>query len=179
VVVIDFYQSRLGRKVGTLQSRILTDRAIREVQEGVGSVGAMPRSRLALVKTILSVENAAAANARLLHSVMKGLADGFIASDEPRRQEVLRTLRSLARNAGSAKSLTEQTCLAAYTRTYRSLSDRELEALASYYNSEAAQWFGHVVQTGTEKAAYKVAKAVGEFLRISRDCSEQNRNSNR
>jgi len=173
--VVEFYESRLGRKVGALQSKILTSQAIQDVQEGHSSVQARSETRLALLKAIMDAQNSATRSVALLDHFLKGLADGFLGHGGLQRDELFRTLGPLVRGPGPVNRLTEQVDLVAYARTYRSLTDRELEELAAYHTSESARWFGNAVQAGTEQAVYQVAKALGESLRILRDSPEQDR----
>lgn len=163
--VLAFYGSKLGRKVGELQSGALTPSTLSEVRGGRKALALMPRARLALYKRIVQEQQVPHTEGRLLKCMITGLAAGSDEYSESRAHTSRPELRPLIDKAVSTGHIFEQMAVAALAGTLKSLSDKELEDLAAYEQSDAAQWFRRVSRPGLEKAVYKIARELGQALR--------------
>lgn len=172
VKVVGFYLSRLGKKVGSLQRRTLAPSSIVDVREGRKTVALMTEPRIALLKRIIRSDRVSEANAGLLSSMVRGLAEGSVENDEGHTEGMPKKLELLVDQARLLRGHTEQVALVAYARTFRSLSDKELEQLALFHESHEASWFRNAVQAGLEATVHEVSKALGEFIRRLRDAPE-------
>jgi len=163
--VLAFYGSKLGKKVGELQSGALTPSALSEVRGGRKALAVMPSARLALYQKIVQEQQVPYTEGRLLKSMIAGLAAGSDEYSESGTETARPELRPLIEKAVSTGHIFEQMAVAALAGTLRSLSDEELEDLAAYEQSDAAQWFRRVSRPGLEKAVYEIARELGQALR--------------
>lgn len=162
--VLKFYRSRLGRKVGKLQSRALTPSSISQIREGSKTVASMNEPRLEILKRIILAERVSEANFRLLDHMVDGLADGTLGKGDVEAEKIRQQLGALVDRTRSVHSSTERIALAAFANTYRPLNDKELKGLARFQESHAAGWFRTRVHRGLEEAVYIAAKALGEAI---------------
>jgi hypothetical protein len=166
--VIEFYDSKLGRKVGRLQGNTLSPALLKTVREGRKTTAAMDETRLNFLRRIIKAEHVAQYNRRLLHSFAKGLIEGpqdAPGSHNPTSREGLETVEDGIR---FDKARAEEIALVALSHTYRSLNDKELEELTAHKESEPGVWFGSTLQKGLNRAAYETGKALGEAVYASR-----------
>jgi hypothetical protein len=64
----------------------------------------------------------------------------------------------------SGQNRTEDVALVAFAYTFRSVDDKELEALASYHETPHAAWFRSAVQKGFDRAVEQTARSLGEAV---------------
>ncbi|MDQ7784988.1 MAG: hypothetical protein RDU20_19040 [Desulfomonilaceae bacterium] len=162
--VLDFYRSRLGRKVGRLQGNALIPSSIQEVREGRHIVASLPRPRADVLERIIDAQRVTRANFRLLDQMVNGLADGFLDRGHSEAERIRDQLRYLVEKAQAADDYMGGLAMAAYARTLRDLNDKELNELAEFNESEPARWFHDRVQRGVEEAVYKSARTLGEAI---------------
>lgn len=162
--VVAFYRSGVGRKVGRLQGRALAVSSIQHVREGRKAAASMDESRASILKRIIDAERISEANFQLLDHVVNGLADGILTNGDANAEKIREQLRTIIERNRSVDDRTEAIALVAYSQTFRSLSDKELEKLAEHNESEPAEWFRTTVQRGLEDAVYLTAKALGEAI---------------
>ncbi len=162
--VLDFYRSRLGRKVGRLQGRALIPSSIQDVREGRNIVASLSESRTATFERIIRAQRVYRANFQLLNQMANGLADGFLSRGHAEAQRIRDQLKSLVERAHAAEEHMGRLAMATYAQTLRDLSDKELEDLANFHESEPAEWFRSRVQRGLEEAVYVSARALGEAI---------------
>ncbi len=162
--VLEFYRSGLGRKVGRLQGRALVPSSIQDVREGRSVTASLSESREATLGRIIRAQRVYRTNCRLLHQMVNGLADGSLGRGHVEAERIRDRFKSLVEKARAAKEHTERLALAAYARTLRHLSDKELEELAVFHESEPAEWFRSRVQQGLNEAVYMSARALGEAI---------------
>jgi hypothetical protein len=177
--VLDFYRSRLGRKVGRLQGRALIPSSIQDVREGRNVVASLSKSRTATLERIIGAQRVDQANFQLLDQMVNGLADGFLSRGHVEAERIRDQLKSLVERARAADEHTERLAMAAYARTLRDLNDKELDELAEFHESEPAEWFRNRVQRGLEEAVYMSAKALGEAITESERPASSARSGNR
>jgi hypothetical protein len=171
--VLAFYESKLGRKVGGLQGRSLTASRLADVREGGKVLALMPGTRLALCKRIVQEQQVSDTQGRLLKSMIAGLAASRQESPESGAGVIRPELRPLIERAASTADIFEQMAVAASAGTFRSLSDKELQDLAAYEESDAARWFRRVSLPGVERAVYEIARTLGQTLRELRSDRER------
>jgi len=162
--VVDFYQSRVGRKVGRLQGKALIPSSIQDVREGRNIVTSLSESRTATIKRIIGAQQVYQANFQLLDQMVNGLADGFLSRGHADAERIRDRLKNLVEKARSADEHTGRLAMVAYARTLRDLDDKELEDFAKFNESEPAEWFRNRVQRGLEEAVYMSAKALGQAI---------------
>ena len=177
--VLEFYRSGLGKKVGLIQGRALGESSLQQIREGRKATALMDEARVAVLERIIKAEHLSEANSRLLDQVVNGLADGILKHSGTRAEKVREDLRSLIERNPSLDDHTDAVALVAFARTYKSLSDRELEKLAEYHESEQAEWFRTAVQRGLEEAVYLTARSLGEVISSSDAPSAANGRSTR
>jgi hypothetical protein len=174
--VINFYDSRVGRKIGRLQDASLDSTLLRGIREGRKIAASLQEPRLRLLERIMKADRVSEVNETLLKSVIRGLIDGSavdgaktVASTETTKKKV-DIMESAIR---SVQNRGEDIALVAYAYTFRFVNDKELEELASYKESPQAVWFRNAVQKGFDRAVYKTAKSLGEAVTRWRSASPQ------
>lgn len=162
--VLAFYDSPLGKRFSKLQAAAMNSDALRETREAHRLITSMEPPRLQILKRIIVAEQVAALNSLLLRRFVRGLVHGSEApatakvdgADEPSRriEDMLRGVE-----AGS-----ETTALVACANTLRSMKDGELEELAVFLESPAADWYRRVVAKGLQQAVYEVAVVLAQAV---------------
>ncbi len=165
--VIGFYDSKVGRKIGHLQEASLDPTLLKSIREGRKIASSLEEPRLSLLRRIIKAEGVSDFNGTLLRSVIRGLVDGSpaegpgLATSAEAVQEKINIMENAIR---SGQNRTEDVALVAFAYTFRSVDDKELEALASYHETPHAAWFRSAVQKGFDRAVYQTARSLGEAV---------------
>lgn len=165
--VLEFYESKLGKKIGELQAGALLATALSQVREGKASLALMEASRIPLLRRIVHAMDVARAQERLFNSMILGLLDSGNAW-EGQAAAVRSRLRSFTERAMAPGAIFEQMAIASLSQTVASLSDKELEELTKFEESEAARWFRSATLPGLEKAVYEISRLLGLAIRESK-----------
>jgi hypothetical protein len=161
--VVEFFDSKIGRKVGRLSSSALHPEMLRNAREAQHIVRHLSTSRLKTIERIVTAERTTEYTRRLLNTLVNGLIEGTLRSRVDRGGEVMDAkLKTLEKNVALAVKRSDQLSLSAFAHTYRSLTDDELALLAGYCQSDAADWFRERVQKGINRAVFQVGVALGE-----------------
>ncbi|MCX5862372.1 MAG: hypothetical protein NTW27_09680 [Deltaproteobacteria bacterium] len=163
--VLEFYNSRLGQKVGRLHGTALAPSLLRNIREGRKAVASLDEARLTILRRIIRSQRLIESNTELLRSVVWGLLEGFsAASGNPSESTTEIDLTAIVRAVAFPRNRTEDIAMLALANTYQSLSDKELEELASYQESGAAARFQAAVHNGIKTALYQTAKTLGKSI---------------
>jgi hypothetical protein len=160
--VVEFYESKTGRKVARLQGRGLSPDLLKTIREGRKTALSMDEARSNLLQRLVRAETVSETNAGLLAGLIKGLLQGA-------QQEGLKpfTLEPADDAKGETKpdgSRAEELALVGFAHTFRSLDDKELEELINFRESEAGVWFQQTEIKGFREAVVRVGVALGEAL---------------
>ena len=162
--VVEFYDSKIGRKVGRLNSSALRPEILRNTREAMHVARHLTPSRRKILEHIIVVEKTTESTRRLLKTLVNGLIEGTLRSNGDRGNEVMQAqLKTLEKNVMLAAKRSDQMVLSAFAHTYSVLSEDELSQLAKYCNSEAANWFRERVQKGINRAVFQVGISLGEI----------------
>ena len=74
--VINFYDSKVGRKVGRLQESALDANLIRELRERRSLLATLSESRMATLERIVAAGRLTEANSNLINAIIEGLVEG-------------------------------------------------------------------------------------------------------
>lgn len=170
--VLNFYDSRLGSKIGRLQSTALSPDILRSIREGRKTLVSLDDGRRGSLRRIIKAESVSEDNSELLRSFMRGLARGYSSERDASGETVDTFAEVMETFLRLSKQRTEPTSELAYAFTFQSLSDKELNALADYHESEPAIWFGKAVKRGLNTAVYETAEALGNAMRNSGECED-------
>lgn len=162
--VLEFYHSRLGQKVGRLQSTALDPSVLRGIREGRRAVVMLEGARLEALKRIMRSGRVIESNPELLRSFVWGFVEGFSAQAENQSGMLPLDLAAIGNASAFSAERTEDVAMLALANTFQSLSDKEMEQLAAYQESEAAVWFHTAVVKGMAAALYQTARALGTSL---------------
>jgi hypothetical protein len=170
--VIEFYESKVGRKVSRLVGRSLDAGAVKEANEGRDILNSLDEPRRRALERIVDAEKVVEFNRRLLICVARGLVEGrgkAAAEDAQRSEEAKQKLKAVEKRIGSGVQSTADLALVASANAFRPLTDSELDQLAEFLESDEAAWFRAAVQRGLEGAVFRVGVALGDALhRLSR-----------
>lgn len=169
--VLEFYDSKLGKKIGELQAGALLATSLSQVKESKASLALMQDSRMPLLRRIVQATEVAVAQERLFNSMIRGLLESGDAQ-EGQPAAVRSRLRSFTDRAMAPGAIFEQMAIASLSRTFASLSDKELEELAAFEESDAARWFRSATLPGLEKAVYEISRLLGLAIRESKPPTE-------
>ena len=165
--VIDFYDSKLGRKVGRIAHGALEPRVLKGVREKRNIINTLSEPRLPMLRRLAKAEQATRSNTQLLKSAVRGLVKGYLEGESTERDLSAETRRKLAtvdKEIRQGKRRSREIALTAFAYMFRSLKDDELEKVAAFYESEAASWFRKGVQAGLDEAVFKTATALGAMM---------------
>ena len=165
--MIAFYDSKIGRRIGRLQSNSLAPSSLKSVREGRKIAASLDEKRLNLFRRIIKAERVPELNSVLLKSVIQGLADAAPAegSVQERPSESIQKKIDIMENAiRSDRKRMEELALVAFAYTFRSVDDAELSELAAYDESLPAAWFRNAIQKGLDRSVFKTAKALGSAI---------------
>ncbi len=163
--VVDFYDAKVGRKVGRLLRATLESESMKQAREGRKTLSAIDEHRLALLKRIIRAENVVETTMRLANEVLCGLLDGSLENPGGRKDSEHEGAKPRDIRTEAWESHIEDLTLVSFALTFRSLDSRELEHLAAFDESDAAAWFRKPVQKGMEKALYQTARALAESVK--------------
>lgn len=162
--VVDFFDSKIGRKVGRLSGLALHPDTLRNAREAQHIIRHLSTSRLKTLENIVTAERTNEYTRRLLNTLVNGLVEGTLRSRVDRDNEIMdEKLKLLEKNVALAVKRSDQLALTAFAHTYRSLSDDELALIAEYCGSDEAKWFRERVQKGINRAVFQVGVALGEM----------------
>jgi hypothetical protein len=165
--VVEFYESKTGRKVARLQSRGLSPDLLRTIREGRKTALSMEEPRSNLLRRLIRAENIAGTNSSLVASLVNGLLQGV--QQEDRKPFTLENPEAAKGEIKPDGSRAEELALVGMAHTFRSLDDKELEELANFHESEAGVWFRQTVLKGLHEAVSRVGVALGEALQKRRN----------
>lgn len=163
--VLEFYRSRLGQKVGRLQSTALDSSVLRSIREGRRAVTTLEGERLANLKRIVRSGRFLDSNSELLRSFVWGFVEGFSANSSNQPGVIPFDLAAIGNSSAFSAERTEDQAMLALANTFHSLSDKEMEELAAFQESDAAIWFQAAVLQGSKAALYQTAKALGASMK--------------
>ncbi|MBI5250662.1 MAG: hypothetical protein HY912_14320 [Desulfomonile tiedjei] len=178
--VIQFYDSALGRKVGRLQENALETGLLKGIREGRKNAISLDETRLKAIKRIIDSENVSETNDILVTSVVRGLLTGSAeAGNAPddESESIGSKLKAVQKSLAMEQHRMDDMVLTAYALTFRSLSDKELEELAAYHDTDAAIWFRDATINGLDRAVFSVSKALGAVLTASRNSGKSDQDS--
>ncbi|MBI5569483.1 MAG: hypothetical protein HY914_06010 [Desulfomonile tiedjei] len=164
--VVQFYDSRPGKKAGNGMAEGLEPAAIRRAREGRKFAVSLSEARIETLQRIISAQGVVAANAALLKVTIHGLVDGSGSdnTDASRAEGQKARVKAIEKAILADKQRTQETALISYAHALRSLDDEDLQALAVFQESEPAQRFQRAVQRGLERAVYTAARELGELI---------------
>jgi len=167
--VIEFYESRTGRKVARLEARSLAPDLLRTIREGRKTAVSMSETRLNLLRRLIRADKIGETNSDLVARMVQGLLQR--PSVEPERQEAQ---ESQGRRGSGVEirvddSRTEDLALVGFAHAFRSLDDKELEEYVDFKESEAGTWFQTVVLKGLREAVLNLGTALGDALQRGRN----------
>jgi hypothetical protein len=163
--VADFYDSKLGKKVGKAQSSALEASALKRVREGRPVLLSLDESRTALLGRIIIAQSVPQLNAQLLSTVVRGLLEGSVKKDADRKARVgdmNRKIRLIESEIHAEQNRIHETALISFAHMFRSLDDKELAELAAHEESPEAARFRAAIQRGLERAVFRLARELGE-----------------
>jgi len=164
--VVQFYESRVGKKAGNGIADGLDPASIRKVREGRKFAVSLGEERIETLRRIIAAQGIVEANAALLKKTIRGLVDGSAAeaADSSRAEGQKERVKAIETAIRADKQRTQETALISYAHALRALDDEELLALAVFQESEPAQRFRRAVQRGLERAVYTTARALGDLI---------------
>lgn len=171
--VIDFFQSKLGRKVGRIQSGALAPPLLNSLREGRKEAASQDESRADLIRRIIEGRKVSDANARLRESAVRGLLEGATGHEDRHGTKARSRMKSLEGSLQLPEDRAGDAAMVAFSITFRSLDDKELVELATFQESEHGSWFRSAVLDGLNEAVYKVAKALGEAVKPTTENAPQ------
>ncbi len=161
--VIQFYETKLGKKVCHAHETALEATTLKNIRESRKLLASLDESRADLLRRIMGSEGAMEMNKNLLNTVVKGLLEGTLGSSPEaldRTKQLLTNLNIVEKFV--AGNRVEETALMAYAYNYRQLDDKELLDLANFLQSDGSQKFNHAVQKGLDLGVYNISKALGQ-----------------
>jgi hypothetical protein len=164
--VVNFYDSKLGKKVGRAQSSAVESSAVKRVREGRPILQSLGESRAATLKRIIAAQGVLVSTDQLLTATLRGLVEGSLTNEKqpsPRSDDMKRKIRLVEKEIRADRNRMEQTALISFAHTFQALGDKELEELAQDEESPGASRFRSAVQTGLERAVFRVGQSLGEF----------------
>jgi len=165
--LLQFYDSKLGRKVSRLVSNSLDQEALRAIWEGRTIVTGMSDARRVLLERLVRVEITGEGNGQLSRAVVRGLVKGFLDHalyGGDLIEDMGPKLEAVENEIATSDRRTLDIALAAFAYTFRSLTDAEVKELVAFQESGPAAWFRQVVQGGLEAAVFSTAATLGEAL---------------
>jgi hypothetical protein len=159
-----FYETSLGKRVSKLQAAAMNSEALKETREAHKLVTSMEPSRLQIIKRIVAAEQAVALNSVLLRQFTRGLIHGSEAPTTAKVDSTNEPSRRIEDMLRALESGSETTALVACANTLRPVKDSELEELAVFLESPAAEWFRHTVAKGLQQAVYEVAVVLAQAV---------------
>jgi len=162
--VLAFYESKLGRKVARLQGSALSPSLISAIREGRKATVSQDDQRLQVIRRLVRAEGIPDAASKLAKSAMSGILDGARSSRKGPEEEIKIESVLPQQRHQSGESGTEESALIAFSNTFSSLDDKELEEFATFSESPAAVWFRETLRKGLDEAVYTTGKAVGRAL---------------
>ncbi|MEW6114110.1 MAG: hypothetical protein AB1664_18395 [Thermodesulfobacteriota bacterium] len=172
--VLEFHQSRLGKKVGQLAENTLSPSSLETMREQRHFSRTLDKERLEILERIVRSERTTELNLSLLNALFDGLAEGTLAaspSQADRVSELRHRLRSIEAEMKQEAPRTMEMAVSVFAYTYRQLKDSELGELASYLESEPAAWYREVLQRGTTQAVRRAGVTLGELMAQLRERS--------
>jgi hypothetical protein len=163
--VTNFFDSKVGKKVGRAQHSALETSVLKRIREGRPIVLTLHESRTELLKRIIRAQQVSEVNGRFLSTVIRGLVDGSSTAcpETAHPEQTRRKISLIEKEIRAERTSTEDTALTSYAHLLRSLDDKELEELASFEESDPAAQFRESLQRGVDRAVYLCAKALGEY----------------
>jgi hypothetical protein len=165
--VLEFYRGRVGQKVGRQQSTALDSSVLRSIREGRRAVTTLEGARLANLKRIVRSGRFLDSNSELLRSFVWGFVEGFSGNPDNQQGVIPFDLTAIGNSSAFSAERTEDQAMLALAYTFQSLSDKEMEELAAFQESEAAIWFHTAVLKGSAIALYQTARALGASMKPS------------
>jgi len=163
--VTDFFQSKVGRKAGRIQGAALAPSLLNSLREGRKEAASQHESRLELLRRIIHGQKVSEANARLRESAVRGLLEGATGEEDRHGRKARSRMKSLEAYLQLPEDRGGETSMVAFSITFRTLDDKELQELATFQESEHGSWFRTVVLDGLDEAVYQVARALGEAVK--------------
>ncbi len=172
--VIKFYESKLGRKTARINETALENSTLRNIRESRTYFNNLDANRVELLKKLLTVENSAADNERLMRSVLRGFIEVSIQSksESDNLEQVTEKLDIVNKIVAAQKSRIEDTALTASAYSLKSIDDKELQELIAFLETEPAARFNAAVMTGLDETVQRLAKNIAEaMVKWRQDCA--------
>jgi hypothetical protein len=172
--VLEFHQSRLGKKVGQLAENTLSPSSLETMREQRHFSRTLDKERLEILERIVRSERTMELNLSLLNALFDGLAEGTLTSSPSqadRVSELRHRLRSIEAEMKQEAPRSMEMAVSVFAYTYRQLKDSELGELASYLESEPSAWYRDAVQRGMTRAVRQAGVTLGELMAQLRERS--------
>ncbi|MCA1959273.1 MAG: hypothetical protein LDL33_00655 [Desulfomonile sp.] len=167
--LIEFYDSKLGRKVSRLVGNSLDQEALKNIWEGRTIVTGMSDERRAVLERLVKIEIAGEGNGRLARAVVRGLVKGFLdhaLDGGDLIDDIEPKLEAVEAGIAASDRRTMDIALAGFAHALRTLTDAEIKELLAFQESDHAAWFRQGVQAGLEAAVFSAATTLGEALTL-------------
>ncbi len=162
--VANFYDSRLGKRVGRAQESALEPNVLKNIRESRTLSVSLSEQRTSALQRIVIAEQVSKVNAVLLQKMIEGITEGYLGETQLSRNEaeaMRKQVRLVLEAIKADRTRSEETAQVAFAYTYRSLDDKELEEFAKFSESEPALRFRKAVQLGLEQAVSHTARTLG------------------
>ncbi|AFM27047.1 DUF2059 domain-containing protein [Desulfomonile tiedjei] len=162
--VVEFYESSLGKKVARAQENALDPALLKNIRESRKMAASQDDERLELMRRIVVAEDVYGNNQVLVKSVIKGLLSGSDPENAANDDRLHEKIGMVEKGLGFEKSRIGETAITTIAYTFRHLSDKELENLAVFRESEPDRWFRSRIINGLQIATYELARTLGQAL---------------
>jgi hypothetical protein len=162
--VVEFYESPLGKKVARAQENALDPGLLKNIRESRKMAASQDDERLELMRRIVLAESVYGNNQVLVRSVINGLLSGSDPENAANGEQLHEKIGIVEKGLGFEKGRMEETAITTIAYTFRNLSDKELENLATFRESEPDRWFRTRIINGLQVASYELARTLGQAL---------------
>jgi hypothetical protein len=162
--VVEFYESSLGKKIARAQENGLDPGLLKNIRESRKMAVSQDEERLELMRRIVAAEDVYGNNQVLVKSVIEGLLSGSDHENAANDDQLHEKIGTIEKGLGFEKGRIEETAITTIAYTFRHLSDKELENLAAFRESEPDRWFRSRIINGLQVATYGLARTLGQAL---------------
>jgi hypothetical protein len=165
LVLLGFYESRLGRKVVRLQEGSLDPWRLREIREGYKRLSTLEEPRLSLMKRLTPSQSLSRTNPEWTRTVVAGLLEGYTKADAEENATHFDVDKIIEYSMKIARDKAEEIRLLSAANTFEPLSDSELGEVASFYESEASMRMLETLEGCLKAALFRAAWTFGRCFR--------------
>ncbi|MGC8907025.1 MAG: hypothetical protein ACP5M0_06235 [Desulfomonilaceae bacterium] len=163
--LIRFYSSRVGRKLGAVNEGALNPWNIQRVREGYTRVPALSDTRLVLLKELVETSGLERFNADAVDAVVRGLLEGYAGQSSKLELTKEDTEATFQHSRKIARGRTGELCLVSLANSLSPLSDQDLAAIRSFFQSHACREVQRAYQNALQSILRDAAYTLGESLR--------------